>query len=78
VTDVPQGSALASALFIPLRNDESRHLQLILISTREMPVFTRQRNRNIVFSANRYTDTGKESAILVCIQLKLFVCVTMV
>jgi hypothetical protein len=28
VADVPQGSSLAPALYIPLKNDESRHLDL--------------------------------------------------
>jgi hypothetical protein len=43
-TQIPQGSVLATILCSP------RHLEPVLLCSRTIPVFTRQRNKNIVFS----------------------------
>jgi hypothetical protein len=54
---VPQGSVLASMLYSLYRNDASRHLELALLCLRTISVFMRQRNANVMFSANCNEDS---------------------
>jgi hypothetical protein len=48
----PQGSVLAIILYGLYRNDTPKHVELILPCSRTIPLLTRQRNMNVMFSAS--------------------------